>query len=83
VPETARHGRPTRGVDLRKLKEWRKLKGKRYQVPLEGARVFIRVWQQLNGWENEAGMFCGSAIVPGKGQRKLAAAAGGGKAGHQ
>jgi hypothetical protein len=49
---------------LKKLKEWRKLKHKRYQVPLEGAKVFIRVWQQVNGWVNELGMFRGSAFVP-------------------
>ena len=61
---------PKRGVIdmtnlyLRKLKEWRRLKHKRYQVPLEGAKVFIRVWQQVNGWVNEVGMFQGSAFVP-------------------
>ena len=49
---------------LKKLKEWRKLKHKRYQVPLEGAKVFIRVWQQVNGWVNELGMFRASAFVP-------------------
>ena len=52
---------------LKKLKEWRKLKDKRYHLPLEGSRVFIRVWQQMNGWENEVGMFRGSAVVRGKG----------------
>ena len=40
---------------LKKLKEWRKLKDKRYHIPLEGARIFIRVWQQVNGFENEVG----------------------------
>jgi hypothetical protein len=49
---------------MKKLKEWRKLKPKRYHVPLEGAKVFIRVWQQVNGWENQLGMFQGSAFVP-------------------
>ena len=51
---------------LKKLKEWRKLKHKSYHIPLEGARVFIRVWQQANGWENELGMFRGSALVPAR-----------------
>ena len=49
---------------LKKLKEWRKLKDKRYQVPLAGSKVFIRVWQQINGWENELGMLLTSAFVP-------------------
>ena len=52
---------------MKKLKEWRKLKPKRYHVPLEGAKVFIRVWQQVNGWENQLGMFQGSAFVPAAG----------------
>ena len=52
---------------LRKLKEWRKLKDKRYQVPLAGAKVFVRVWQQVNGWEHVLGMFRASAFVPAKG----------------
>ena len=52
---------------LRKLKEWRKLKHKRYQVPLPGSKVFIRVWQQVNGWEHVLGMFRDSAFVPTKG----------------
>jgi hypothetical protein len=51
---------------LKKLKEWRKLKEKRYHVPLEGSRIFIRVWQQVNGFENEAGMFLGNALVPAR-----------------
>jgi len=61
---------PTKGeIDiaelyLKKLKEWRKLKHKRYHIPLEGARIFIRVWQQVNGFENEVGMFVASALVP-------------------
>jgi len=49
---------------LKKLKEWRKLKPKRYHVPLEGSRVFVRVWQQVNGWVNQVGMFRASALVP-------------------
>jgi hypothetical protein len=49
---------------LKKLKEWRKLKHKRYHIPLEGSRIFIRVWQQIDGWENEVGMFRASALVP-------------------
>jgi len=51
---------------LKKLKEWRRLKHKRYHTPLEGSRVFIRVWQQVNGWENELGMFRGDALTPAR-----------------
>jgi hypothetical protein len=63
---------PTKGESniaelfLKKLKEWRKLKHKRYHIPLEGSRIFIRVWQQVNGWENELGMFRGSALTPAR-----------------
>jgi len=70
-----RLGPPIRGESdftgqyMKKLEEWRKLRHKRYHVPLEGAKVFIRVWQQLNGWENELGMFLGSAFVPVPGGR--------------
>ena len=49
---------------LAKLKQWRKLTDKRYHLPLEGSRVFIRVWQQVNGWENKLGLFQASALVP-------------------
>ncbi|MCX6930134.1 MAG: hypothetical protein NT154_44020 [Verrucomicrobia bacterium] len=48
---------------LRKLKQWRVLTDKRFHVPLEGARVFFRAVQQVNGWENELGTFQGSALV--------------------
>jgi hypothetical protein len=51
-------------IYLMKLKEWRKLKHKRYQVPLEGSKLYIRVWQQVNGWVNELGVFQASALVP-------------------
>jgi len=51
---------------LKKLNEWRKLKNRRYQVPLAGAKVFVRVWQQANGWEHVLGMFVASAFVPAK-----------------
>jgi len=54
---------------LRKLKEWRKLKDKRYHLRLEGSRVFVRVWQQVNGWVNEVGLFQASALVPVDGSR--------------
>jgi hypothetical protein len=49
---------------FKKLKEWRKLKDKCYHISLEGSRIFIRVWQQADGWENELGMFRASALVP-------------------
>jgi hypothetical protein len=61
---------PTKGESdiielyLKKLKQWRKLKHPRYHVPLEGSRIFIRVWQQMDGWENELGMFRGNASAP-------------------
>ena len=51
---------------LKKLKEWRKLKDKRYHIPLEGSRIFIRIWQQVNGWENEVGMFLANALAPAR-----------------
>jgi hypothetical protein len=57
---------------MKKLKEWRKLAPKRYHVPLEGAKVFIRVWQQENGWENQLGMFRASAFVPVEGAWRAA-----------
>ena len=49
---------------LKKLKAWRSLKPKSYHLRLEGSRIFIRVWQQVNGWENELGRFVGHALVP-------------------
>jgi hypothetical protein len=49
---------------LKKLAEWRRLRPKRYHLPLAGSRVFIRVCQQVNGWKHELGMFRGSALVP-------------------
>ena len=49
---------------LRKLKEWRKLGAKWYHLPLEGSRVFVRVCQQVNGWQDALGMFYASALVP-------------------
>jgi hypothetical protein len=51
---------------LKKLEQWRRLKPKSYHIPLEGSRIFIRVWQQVNGWENELGMFRASALTPGR-----------------
>ena len=51
---------------LKKLKQWRKLKHKRYHIRLEGSRIFIRVWQQVNGWENELGMFRANALAPAR-----------------
>ncbi len=62
--------RPTNGQSnitelyLTKLKQWRKLKHQRYHIPLAGSRIFIRVWQQVNGWENELGMFRANALTP-------------------
>jgi hypothetical protein len=49
---------------LTKLVEWKRLEDKRYHVKLDGARIFVRVWQQVNGWENELGMFRASDFVP-------------------
>ena len=56
---------------LAKLKQWRKLPKERYHVPLEGSKVFIRVWQQMNGWENQLGMFQASVLVPAERDRGL------------
>ena len=49
---------------LTKLQQWRKLKNRRYHIPLEGSRIFVRAWQQINGWENESGKVLTSALVP-------------------
>jgi len=77
---------------MRKLREWRKLKPKRYHVPLEGAKVYIRVWPQVNGWVDELSEFRGWAFVPGKGEGRRQNAEcrkgtgmgrGAGKRGHQ
>jgi hypothetical protein len=51
---------------LKKLEEWRRLKDKSYHLPLEGSRVFLRVWQQVNGWEHELAAFQANALVPGR-----------------
>jgi len=51
---------------LKKLEEWRKLGDKSYHIPIEGSRIFIRVWQQVNGWENVVGMFQANALIPVK-----------------
>jgi hypothetical protein len=51
-------------IYLKKLKEWRKMDDKRYHVPLEGSKLFIRIVQQVNGWQNELGRFQASALVP-------------------
>ena len=51
---------------LAKLKEWRRLKPERYHIPLDGSRIFVRVWQQVNGWENELGMFRANALTPAR-----------------
>jgi hypothetical protein len=61
---------------LEKLKDWRKLDYKRYHLPLEGSRIFVRVLQQVNGWVHELGRFQASAVVlldPGLRARELAA----------
>jgi hypothetical protein len=49
---------------LTKLAQWRKLADRRYHLPLQGSRIFIRAWQQVNGWENVSGSFVASAVVP-------------------
>jgi hypothetical protein len=54
---------------LTKLKEWRKLSDKEYQLPLEGSRVFIRVWQQENGWDDKPLMQALNWLVPKRGDR--------------
>jgi hypothetical protein len=49
---------------LKKLEDWRKLDHRRYHVPLEGSKIFIRVVQQVNGWKNELGRFQACAQDP-------------------
>ena len=49
---------------LTKLAQWRKLNNRRYHLPLQGSRIFVRAWQQVNGWENESGRVVTSALVP-------------------
>jgi hypothetical protein len=39
-------------------------KNRKYHVPLPGSRIFIRVWQQINGWENESRQLIASYRVP-------------------
>ena len=56
---------------LAKLGEWRRLADRRYHLSLPDSRVFIRAWQQVNGWENELGMFRASALVPATGSRTI------------
>jgi hypothetical protein len=51
-------------IYLNKLEQWRRLKPRSYHIHLENSRIFVRVWQQLNGWENELGMFRADARVP-------------------
>jgi hypothetical protein len=51
-------------IYLKKLKECRKMDHQRYHVPLEGSKIFVRVVQQVNGWQNELGRFQASALVP-------------------
>jgi len=55
---------------LNKLEDWRKLKHRRYQVPVEGSRIFVRVVQQINGWKHELGIFQASALVPANAERR-------------
>ena len=64
VPPPVDGGSDFTALYMRKLKEWRKLEDKRYRVPLEGSRVFIRAWQQMNGWEDVRGMFRTNTLVP-------------------
>ncbi len=56
-------------IYLTKLKEWRKLLGRQYQLPLAGSKVFVRVWQQENGWEDRARMLAFDDVVPKPGSR--------------
>jgi hypothetical protein len=40
---------------------------KKFGVPRDNSRVFIRTWQQVNGWENRAQMQKASALVQTRG----------------
>jgi hypothetical protein len=66
LPAPVKHEIDITKLYLKKLEEWRKLKDKSYHIPLEGSRIFIRVWQQVNGWANEVGMFRANALAPVK-----------------
>jgi hypothetical protein len=51
---------------LKKLKEPKKLK--RYlHVALAGSRIFLRAWQQVEGWECRGQMRLTEALVPARG----------------
>ena len=54
---------------LTKLKEWRRLSDKQYQLPLEGSKIFVRVWQQENGWEDKTLLRAFEGVVPKRGSR--------------
>ena len=48
---------------LTKLEEWRRIKNRQHQVPLEGARISIRTWSQVNGWEDRGSMMISHGLV--------------------
>ena len=48
---------------LTKLEEWRSIKNRQHQVPLEGARISIRTWSQVNGWEDRGSMMISHGLV--------------------
>ncbi len=64
TPPSVRGESDTINLYLEKLTQRRKLKPKRYHIPLEGSRIFIRVWQQINGWVHEVGVFQTNVLVP-------------------
>jgi len=51
------------GMYLRKLEEWRRIKNRQHQVPLGGARICIRTWPQVNGWEDKGAMTISHGLV--------------------
>ena len=52
-------------LNLKKLKEPKKLN--RYlHVALAGSRIFIRAWQQVEGWECRGQMRLTEALVPAR-----------------
>ncbi len=66
LPAAVRGESDITGLYLKKLREWRKLTDERFQVPLEGSRVFVRVVQQVDGWQNHTGTFRAGAFIPAK-----------------
>ena len=64
LPPPVHHQSDFTELYMEKLLAWRNLPARRYQVPLEGSRIFIRVVQQVNGWRNELDAYRANVLVP-------------------